>query len=987
MAKGRVFVLSLMLLVLASSAPAQRITGSITGQVTDPQGAVVRGAAVTIASQTTGYKLELTTNHVGSFIASDLRPAKYKVTVVAEGFANYTADVNVHVGAAVPLNASLQVGPRLTEVAVEATAATVDTSRHTVGGLISGDRIDDLPLNGRNFLDLAQLEPGVQVVDGTSIDVAKNQLVGVSIGGRSGRSTRIQVDGVDITDELVGTTVANLSNESIQEFQLSQSSLDPSTDLTSVGGVNIITRSGTNDVHGSGFLLSRDARFAADQRLDKTAPTPEKPPFDRQLFGGRAGGPWVKDKLFWHAEYEQSNQDSVRFTSVPEFPQFTGVFQAPVDEKLVGGRLDGNVTGRMHAFYRFTHNDNLGVTGFGGRELSAFSNRNNTNAHVLGMDISSGRWVHQVRFSYLNFNNFIEDANARAGTPATLAPGGEPVLIRIGRFSPILDDIGPDPLAPQSSFHDNKQAKYDAGFTLGSHTLRFGASYNKIDQAAFLSILGLAPRIRTTSYIDSLAFAATGPFAGGEQNPLNFPVNQIALGNGLANFSEKPALGFPFGGTTNHRLGFYIHDSWKAASKVTLNLGLRYNWNSAVSNSDLERTPLVGEFDPTLLGRPRRDINDFAPQVGFAWDVLGDGKTVVRGGAGVFYETNLFINYVSDRILNIPPGIFSEIALVNAGFPFLLDPATGGVLFDFSTMCSTPTGSCFGQPIGNVTADAVAAQRLFQEASAALATGYPQPGVPPVFDLSLSGDGLLDPNYHTPYAIQMNLGFQRELRPGLVLSADYVHNRGVRFNQARDRNRIGAADTLDVGSAQAAIAATLADFGCASMACVLGLGGSISDFAAHGLGAGSAVDGFAFRGENPNFRSMGVLQPMGLSRYQALQARLTGDAGNWGPFEKVRTNLTYSLSRYESTSADQDLGDSSGFNDQPTKFFGPALLDRTHQIGITFLVELPWGFQPGWVRRQESGGQGPWLLLARWGLDTTGQLGGQCPRGAPPNPA
>src|SRR5262249_20788389 len=148
----------------------------------------------------------------------------------------------------------------------------------------------NLPLNGRNFLDLAQQEPGVQVRDGGDFDPTKNQMVGVSVGGRSGRSTRIQVDGVDITDESVGTTTTNISNEAIQEFQVIRSTHDPSTDLTSSGAINIVTRTGGNQFHGSGFGFFRNESYASDLRLDKTTPTTEKPSFERQDFGGRLGG-------------------------------------------------------------------------------------------------------------------------------------------------------------------------------------------------------------------------------------------------------------------------------------------------------------------------------------------------------------------------------------------------------------------------------------------------------------------------------------------------------------------------------------------------------------------------------------------------------------------------------------------------------------------------------------------------------------------------
>ena len=276
--------------------------------------------------------------------------------------------MEIRVGQVTPLNASLQVGTQEQGVQVTATGTetTVDTSRSTVDGVVTARTIENLPLNGRNFLDLAGLEPGVQVRDGGDFDPTKNQMSGVSIGGRSGRSTRIQVDGVDITDETVGTTTANISNETIQEFQVSRSTLDASTDLTSSGSVNIVTRSGGNEIHGSGFFFFRNQDLAADLRLNKTTPTSAKPSFDRELGGGRAGGYFIKDKWFYHLEYEQNNQDGQQFTSIPSFPQFSKAFGVPLDERLGGARTDFNVTQNLKLFYRYGYNYNFGVTGFGG---------------------------------------------------------------------------------------------------------------------------------------------------------------------------------------------------------------------------------------------------------------------------------------------------------------------------------------------------------------------------------------------------------------------------------------------------------------------------------------------------------------------------------------------------------------------------------------------------------------------------------------------
>src|SRR5438552_8943205 len=311
---------ALLLFLVPTTAAAQHNRGALEGTVTDQNGGVVPGAKVSLKSATTGAVIDTATNEQGSFNFQNLEVGAYVLMVEKQGFRGYEEkEVTIKVGAVTPLSVVLQVGEAKETVTVVSTSgeAAVDTSRPTVDGVVNPRQIENLPLNGRNFLDLAQQEPGVQARDGGDFDPTKNQFVGVSIGGRSGRATRIQMDGVDITDETVGTTTTNLSNESIQEFGISQSSLDVSTDLTSSGGVNIITKSGTNVIHGSGFGFFRDAGYAADQRLDKTVPTTEKPPFQRRNFGGRLGGPFFKDKLFWQLDYEGNHQNAQRFVNTP----------------------------------------------------------------------------------------------------------------------------------------------------------------------------------------------------------------------------------------------------------------------------------------------------------------------------------------------------------------------------------------------------------------------------------------------------------------------------------------------------------------------------------------------------------------------------------------------------------------------------------------------------------------------------------------------
>jgi hypothetical protein len=953
-----------VLLLTAGYSFGQRLTGGLSVQVSDPEGKAVSDVRASVLSKERGNKVDVVSNSDGQVVVSDLAPGDYQITLQHDGFRTINANFTIRVGVSTSLDFKLELGSLSSSVIVEVGAITVDTDKSTVQGTIQSSQIDALPLNGRNFLDLAQLAPGVQVVDGGTFDPTKNQFAGVSVGGRSGRSTRIQVDGVDITDETVGTTVMNISNESIEEFGISQSSLDVSTDLTSTGAVNIISKSGSNALHGSGFGFWRRSEFAANNGpLDEL--DPPKPPFSRDDYGGRLGGPLLKDKLFWFMSYERQTQQGAVTASVPGdvFSGFSGSFGAPEDEHLASGRLDYNFTNNHHFFYKYTHDDNFGVTGFGGVGFSAFANKNSANAHVIGWDYTKGSWTNGIRFSFVKFVNGIVDANSVAATPQP----PEPVQINITGLGGFV--YGPNANAPQATYQQNRQLKYDASWTHGKHTIQFGASYNRIDEAGFASFFGLGPRL-TAAFRSGVADV---PFsANGASDPLNYQFNGAFIGNGLGFGSETPVLGLPHGGFINNRFGVYLHDTWRATHSLTLNGGLRYDLDTGLTNHDLARAPGIGAFDPELGGNPRNDNFRLGPQVGFSWNVRGDGKTVIRGGGGIYYETNIFNNILFDRTVNLPPGLGNATPFVGVGgSSFLISPIDGSSLFNPSTDCigaqpgtKTPN-SCIGAALGNAIPFVVAAENAYIAASAQLAANWPVPGTPPQFNIDkgvVSGD-ILDPHYKSPYGAQMNIGVQRQIKPGLVLSLDYIMNRGVHFNMAVDRNRTGAASTLNTGLAVSAINRTWCDFfgpaptnpptPCAFPAStstqinqVIAAGGTIDDFANEGVsGACPGFDGCAFGGKNINFRQMNVLEPVGVSRYQALQAQLTGKLGTLGPFRNVTTNVSYALSRFNSSAVDQDFLSGSINNDEPTQYYGPAGEDRLHQLGVSLIMDLPAHFR------------------------------------------
>jgi len=217
----------------AVQAQAGLSTGSIQGAILDPHGATVGGAKVTITNKATGAKITPAVTPSGEYNSGPLSPGDYLVRVEAPGFKALELPMTVQVGNIANGSVTLEIGSETTVVTVEGNAVSLNTEQATIQGVVTSQQIENLPINGRNFLDLAQLEPGVQIQDGGNFDPTKKGYSSISFGGRFGRTARIEVDGLDISDETVGTTTQNVPVNSIKEFQVSQSNLDMATELTS----------------------------------------------------------------------------------------------------------------------------------------------------------------------------------------------------------------------------------------------------------------------------------------------------------------------------------------------------------------------------------------------------------------------------------------------------------------------------------------------------------------------------------------------------------------------------------------------------------------------------------------------------------------------------------------------------------------------------------------------------------------------------------
>src|SRR6185437_12957867 len=371
--RSLLFLICLLGLTTITLLPAwaQTIsTGVIQGTVTDPNGAVIPSATVTITNKATGQAIKVSSSGSGTYTSGPLLPGNYEVRVEAQGFQTQVLQLPVQVGVTANGNAKLTVGKASEVVEVTGTGIAINTEQATVQGVLTTQQIENLPINGRNFLDLAQLEPGVQIQDGGNFDPTKNGFSSISFGGRFGRTARIEVDGIDISDETVGTTTQNLPASAFQEFQVSQSSLDMSTELTSSGGVNVVTRSGTNRWHGEAFYLFRDSATGADIADTKL-------PFQRNNFGGNLGGFLIKDKLFFFADAERLKQDLQN--PVPtqgDLAGLTGAFNSPFRETEGMAKLNWKISDNMSAFYRFSYEQNHSIRGFNPASFQPFLNQN-----------------------------------------------------------------------------------------------------------------------------------------------------------------------------------------------------------------------------------------------------------------------------------------------------------------------------------------------------------------------------------------------------------------------------------------------------------------------------------------------------------------------------------------------------------------------------------------------------------------------------------
>ena len=746
-------MLILVALATVSAAHAQAPTGTIIGVVTDATGAGVAGASITITNRATGLSRNLDTSAEGDYSAVLLPPGDYQLKAEAIGFHPMESTVAVHTGATTTLNLTLNVAAVSEQVAVITSSALINTEHHQVGGLVSRQQIENLPLNGRNFLELAKLEPGV-----TNPSRLNDNRVFVSFLG-SGLQTvprvgysRITVDGASITTPGTAGVIFQVSQEFVQEFQLSTVNFDISTSLASNGSINIVTRSGGNEYHGGGIFLFRDQHLAAYPGLRPDASNPH-PFFRRQQSGFGAGGPLRRDRAFFFASYERHDQRGVVSIQPAEFAAVGGIFPSPYIGNQFSTRADVRLNSNHNAFARYTHDGNSAfVNAFTPTNLPSgwVRQKNRANQGLVALtSVLSSLIVNDIRFSYFFVNTFLGRATSE-DCPRCFGLGSPRIVISDGSLA----------------FGDGEMVSFGARryqltdnlvWQKGNHRLRFGfdwehATNTYSDEEVTTRITLFTPNRVPTSQLP--------PSFTTVEDILRLPLQsfETTIGSG----------GAPWRDFRPHRVldlyRLYAGDTWRAGPRLTMNAGLAWSYEPNALNHDLTKPalliPILGAGG---LNAPVVQFGNFSPTLGFAWTATRDGKTVVRGGAGRYFDpaaSNHLNNLRNERQQLSPLG-------------------TGSITVPGSSIGWHGGTLEFGGPTSFTGADLLSNL-------ASIRAELPWPRTPDNRDFAVrnidftkSGANLYDPSYKTPYAIHVSLGIQRELAGGIVLNGDFVWKRFI----------------------------------------------------------------------------------------------------------------------------------------------------------------------------------------------------------------
>jgi outer membrane receptor protein involved in Fe transport len=711
-------LLALALTVLtAAGAAAQQTSGNLSGRVLDQQQAAVPGVTVTATNGATGFSRATTTDEEGIYRLTALPVGAYELRAELTGFQPLTRNIEVTVGSNIDLNLDMKVAGMSEDVQVRAETPLIETSTSSVGGLVDTKRIESMPLNGRQFANLAATIPGVGL--GFHSDPTKSTQYAPQIGGGNGRNLNYQIDGGDNNDDTVGGLLQLFPLEAIDQFNVVTSRYKAEYGRSNGGVLSIVTKSGTNDPHGSWFTSLRDQSLNAKTETEKRNNV-DKQDYRRWQYGGSFGGPIVKNKLQYFGAFERTQQDTFQVVNtLGLFPSADGTFGTPYRETLMTVKANANLDSNNYLWVRYGRNKNSQPYGAGprtavsgwGDSQNVFNSVNANYNHVFG-----GTALNEFIFQYADFSNHISplSTETRQTFPNTVA-------------------IGQNPNTPQTTeqkkwqFRDDFSWSMTGGLGLGHG---FKAGVNWIHEPHLFITFNTGKGIVQYAHQD---------------NTLNGPISTITLNDGDARAN------IPL-----DQYAFFIQDDWRVTSRLTLNVGLRYDYIDGYQIDQSTNPNFVKVQDAGRAGLlagikglenfgkdPKNDSNNWQPRLGMAFDLFGNGKDVVRAGWGIYQD----VGYTNSNVL----------------FPASDASGAFGAVFSVDNQqgIRNPDGTFFqiGQPLSNLASQ-----------------NQSNPNALPLFGQ------FLDPRLQMPYTRQFAAGWTHELTRDSFVSVDYVNNQGRDLN-------------------------------------------------------------------------------------------------------------------------------------------------------------------------------------------------------------
>lgn len=699
----------------------QQSNATLTGVVTDQNGAVVAGADVSVTDPSRNLARTTVTDGDGVYVVAGLNAGKYSVVIKKTGFKDLRIE-NVIAGAGQTTVADGQLEVGTETIVLDGELGIddhIDTQTSKVDAVIGEREIENLPLNGRNFLELALLTPGNSPAP--NFDPTKTNTVVISSAGQLGRGGNVTVDGTDNNDDLVGGALINIPQDAVQEFQVATNRFSAEYGRSASGIVNVVTKGGTNAIRGAVSFFERDRRLQGlPATYDRSQPTP---PFDRQQYSGAVGGPIVKDKLFWFAAAEYRDQDGATLVGIRNVAARTitrGFAPAPLKDLLLNTRFDyqANDANRFSFRYSFEDIDTTDASKLD-RPIGSASYRqilkNRFHSFMTNWTtIISPEIVNDFSFSINNFDN--DTTSVSQGIQRT--------------FPSILD--GASFRVPQATTQNRFQFSDKLTLVKGPHTLAIGGEFQRIDGSLNLGVF----RQGRIEFVQD--FANFDRNNDGRIDDLDL-LFAVTLRSGLPNRD----LFLP--DIDNNHFALFAQDDYRVRPNLTLNLGLRYEFDSNVKNNSgySNINPLVSDF---YRGSRKSDSDNFAPRIGLAW-ALADDRLVLRAGYGIYYDRITLELITLERGLDgraLPVEVRAGNALTDPnGVPIFLD--ANGRFLPFAPTTQNPF------------------------------IGFVLPGA------GASGINIIDNGLESPMIQQSNVGLEWGFAKDYRLRVDVLHNFGTNF--------------------------------------------------------------------------------------------------------------------------------------------------------------------------------------------------------------